>query len=249
MISNVGVRLRVRYAKLGKVRFVSHRDGARLWERALRRVDLPVAYTEGFTPRPKLSFGLALPTGAESVAEYIDIDLAKGADIDPSASGWSDWTASLESALTAALPVGIDVARVVEREPTSGSLQEQVTSTTWEMAGPGIEPELLGLASQRLLAADELLVERERKGQRRTDDVRPLIRDLHPDDTGTKLVAELVTIGRALRPAELAELAYPGIEPVDVRVLRTHQWIESDGERREVIPLDADLALDRGLSA
>jgi radical SAM-linked protein len=77
------VRLRLRYSKLGKVRFVSHRDGARLWERAVRRVGLPVAYTEGFTPRPKLSFGLALPTGAESVAEYIDLDLVEGADVDP----------------------------------------------------------------------------------------------------------------------------------------------------------------------
>ncbi|BAN02157.1 TIGR03936 family radical SAM-associated protein [Ilumatobacter coccineus] len=243
------MRLRVRYSKLGKVRFVSHRDGARLWERALRRVDLPVAYTEGFTPRPKLSFGLALPTGAESVAEYIDIDLAKGADIDPAASDWGDWTTSLGESLSDALPVGIDVARVVDRDPSTGSLQEQVTSTTWEMTGPGIDPELLDSATQRLLAADELLVERERKGQRRTDDVRPLIRDLRPDDTGHKLVAELVTIGRALRPAELATMVFPGIDAVGVRVLRTHQWIESDGVRREVIPLDADLALDRGLSA
>ena len=63
MQSNVGIRLRVKYTKLGKVRFVSHRDGARLWERALRRVDLPVAYTEGFTPRPKVGFGLVLVTG------------------------------------------------------------------------------------------------------------------------------------------------------------------------------------------
>lgn len=248
MISNVGVRLRVRYSKLGKVRFVSHRDGARLWERALRRVDLPVAFTEGFTPRPKLSFGLALPTGAESTAEYIDIDLARGADIDTTSSSWSAWCSQLATDVSDALPVGIDVVKIAEREPDSGSLQEQVTSTTWELTGPGIEPDLLEPATQRLLAADELLVERERKGHCRTDDVRPLIRDLHPDSTGTKLVAELVTIGRALRPAELAEMAFPGIDGVGVRVVRTHQWIESDGERREVLPLDHH-ALDRGLSA
>ena len=72
------MKLRLRYSKLGMVRFVSHRDGARLWERALRRVSFPVAYTEGFTPRPKLSFDMALPTEAESAAEYIDIDLAEG---------------------------------------------------------------------------------------------------------------------------------------------------------------------------
>lgn len=248
MISNVGVRLRLRYSKLGKVRFVSHRDGARLWERALRRVKVPVAFTEGFTPRPKLSFGLALPTGAESVAEYIDIDLARGADVDPSSSDWADWAARHAAELSDALPIGIDVVILAERDPDTGSLQEQVTSTTWELTGPGIDPELLEPATQRLLAADELLVERERKGQRRTDDVRPLIRDLRPDSTGTKLVADLVTIGRALRPAELAEMAFPGIDGTGVRVLRTHQWIETDGERREVLPVD-DRRLDRGLSA
>ena len=71
-------RVRVRFTKLGKVRWTSHRDVARMWERALRRAELPVAYTEGFTPRPKVSFGLALPTGHESVAEYLDLELATG---------------------------------------------------------------------------------------------------------------------------------------------------------------------------
>ena len=55
------MRLRVRFQKLGKVRWTSHRDVARMWERACRRVQLPLAWTAGFSPRPKLSFGLALP--------------------------------------------------------------------------------------------------------------------------------------------------------------------------------------------
>ncbi len=237
------MKLRVRYTKLGKVRFVSHRDGARLWERALRRVSLPVAYTEGFTPRPKLSFGLALPTGAESLAEYLDIDLVAGTDIDPGAP-------DLAESVTDALPVGMSVAVIAERDPARGSLQDEVSSTTWELTGPGFEPELLEEAAQRLLAADELLVERERKGRRRVDDVRPLIRDLAPDESGSRFVAELATVGRALRPAELASAAFPDVDPLDVRVLRTHQWIEHDGERREVLPLPAGVAaLDRGLSA
>ena len=58
--------VRLRYAKVGKVRWTSHRDAARIWERALRRAGLAVAYTEGFSPRPRLHFGLALPTGYES---------------------------------------------------------------------------------------------------------------------------------------------------------------------------------------
>src|SRR5205814_9079184 len=73
-----GMRVRFRFAKLGKIRWTSHRDVARMWERAFRRVGLPLAYTQGFSPRPKVSFGLALPTGHESVAEYLDLELAPG---------------------------------------------------------------------------------------------------------------------------------------------------------------------------
>ena len=71
-------RLRVRFSKFGKVRFTSHRDVARIWERSLRRGDVAVAYTEGFSPRPKLSFGLALSTGYESYGEYLDIGAPRG---------------------------------------------------------------------------------------------------------------------------------------------------------------------------
>ncbi|MDG2111833.1 MAG: TIGR03936 family radical SAM-associated protein, partial [Actinomycetota bacterium] len=56
------LRVRIRFQKLGKVRFVGHRDVARIFERALRKVGFPVTYSEGFSPRVKLSFGLALPT-------------------------------------------------------------------------------------------------------------------------------------------------------------------------------------------
>ena len=66
-------RYRMRFSKLGKIRFTSHRDVARIWERALRRATLPVAYTEGYSPHPKLSFGLALSTGHESLGEYLDV--------------------------------------------------------------------------------------------------------------------------------------------------------------------------------
>ena len=72
------MRIRVRFTKLGRVRWTSHRDVARMWERALRRAQVPIAYTAGFTPRPQLSFGLALPTGCESLAEYLDVALTDG---------------------------------------------------------------------------------------------------------------------------------------------------------------------------
>ncbi len=136
------MRLRMRYSKLGKVRFVSHRDSARLWERAMRKVELPVAYTHGFTPRPKLAFGLALPTGAESVAEYIDVDLADAVELDPNDPQHA-------VSLSSALPEGMDVQLVAERSSGSGSLQESVVATTWELSGPGIDQVSIGDAAER----------------------------------------------------------------------------------------------------
>ena len=77
MRGDTGFPVRVRYAKRGKVRWISHRDVARAFERALRIEQLPLAFTLGFSPRPKVSFGLALSTGYESDAEYLDLELAE----------------------------------------------------------------------------------------------------------------------------------------------------------------------------
>ena len=228
------MRLRLRSSKLGKVRFTSHRDAARMWERGLRKAGLPAAYTEGFTPRPKISFGLALPTGAESIAEYVDIELrpdTAASDVDLN---------TLPARLSDALPGGFDVLIAAEREAGNDSLQEAVTSCTWELWSPLLAREDYSNAC-RLLESTELILERERKGKRSADDVRPMLLDLHPDPSGDRLIADLVTLGRALRPAELAELAFPDTDARDVRALRTHQWIDHDGTRQEVLPLPSDV--------
>ena len=251
------MKLRVRYTKLGKIRFISHRDGARLWERALRKVALPVSYTEGFTPRPKLSFGFALPTGAESIAEYIDIELVDGAFVERAgdqAGCGDDTDRQLVDALSAALPVGMDVQVIRQRQTVNDeplvSLQDEVTSTTWALSGPFPEGAALAEAARRIHDAESVLVERERKGRRGTDDIRPLIRNLTPDASQTRLVAELATVGRALRPSELIAVVIPGIQCADVKVMRTHQWIEHGDERREVLSLPVGVgAPDRGPSA
>ncbi|HSS10650.1 MAG TPA: TIGR03936 family radical SAM-associated protein, partial [Acidimicrobiales bacterium] len=117
-------RVRIRFAKLGKIRWTSHRDIARMWERAFRRVGLPLAYTNGFSPRPKVSFGLALPTGHESVAEYLDLELAGGAPLD---------VTSLPAELSGALPLGVDALAAAVIDDRAPSLQEEVTSCTWSL--------------------------------------------------------------------------------------------------------------------
>ncbi|HET7487636.1 MAG TPA: TIGR03936 family radical SAM-associated protein [Acidimicrobiales bacterium] len=217
------MRVRLRFGKVGKIRFTSHRDVARMWERAFRRVAIPLAWTQGFSPRPKLSFGLALPTGAESVAEYLDVELAEGAGVD---------VAALPERLTPALPAGIDALASAVLPDGAASLQHEVTSCEWRVDTAGLDPGRLEAAVTAALAADSLVISRERKGRRADDDVRPGI--LACSVEGLTLVAELASQPRALRPSELL-LAIGGVE--EVRVRRTSQWIERDGARWEPIPL------------
>ena len=225
------MRVRIRFSKLGKIRWTSHRDVARMWERAFRRTALSLAYTQGFSPRPKVSFGLALPTGHESVAEYLDLELAadKAAEVDIS---------SLPARLSLALPAGIDVQAASVIDDRAGSLQEEVTSCTWLVEAASISPaELSGLVEQAL-AADSLVITRQRKGRDVTDDVRSAIVSIEASATEPELVCELATQPRGLRPSEMLTAIAPGLE--EARVRRLHQWIQRDGaSREEPLPLDA----------
>ena len=227
------MKVRVRFAKRGKVRFTSHRDLARMWERALRRAELAVDYTQGFSPRPKLHFGLALPTGAESEGEYLDIDLTEPADgaldLDP---------ASLPDRLTPCLPDGITVQAAAIVDTGIMSLQQAVTSCTWRLDASGTTAHHAAEAVERALAADELIVTRERKGKAVTDDLRPYILALAVTDStpdGVELETELGTQPRSLRPAELLLALDPPL--VERRVCRTHQWMTLDGVRSEPVSL------------
>ena len=236
------MKLRVRHTKTGKVRFTSHRDTARHWERAVRKAGVALAYSAGFTPRPRLSFGLALPTGGESVAEYLDLELAADTD----SLGRRHDLEMLRERFAAALPVGYEVTHVVERDNGSLSLQEDVVACTWQLTLHGVSAVEAASAVAHAMAQPSLMVARERKGHRAVDDVRAAIEELSvaephqgsTADTGPRLQAVLATNGRGLRPTELVGALFPALDPVDTtaRVLRTHQWIERDGVRREIIP-------------
>lgn len=231
------MRVRFRYGKVGKVRFLSHRDLARVIERAVRRAGLPVTYSEGFNPHPRLHFGLAISVGYESWAEYLDVDL----DASPGDAGD---VGDLPGRLGACLPDGVDVTAAVELPPGTPSLQDAVTSCTWCLDLPGADPGLVAAEAARLLSAAELPLEIVRKGKQVSEDLRPLLGDLVAERTGSgaRLTAELRTKPRSVRPAELlGTLRLPAAvtDPGNVRVTRTHQWITIDGDRREPIPLAA----------
>jgi radical SAM-linked protein len=268
------VRIRFRFVKLGKIRFTSQRDVARMWERALRRAELPLAYTEGFSPRPQLSFGLALPTGCESLAEYLDVVLDEArpetAEVD---------LAALPARLTGLLPEGIDVEEAALADRRDGSLQQQVTSCSWTMWFAGMSRAALADRVASLLAADSVPIVRERKGRQEEDDLRPSVlalavrperSGLEPGGTSVAVVAELACQPRGVRPIELVRgliavsgpPAGDGVEdapagdgssagvPVLDRACRTQQWIERDGQREE--PLEhrgATAGADRAVHA
>jgi radical SAM-linked protein len=221
------VRIRIRFAKLGRVRWTSHRDVARMWERALRRARLPLSYTAGFSPRPRLSFGLALPTGCESRAEYLDVVLSEAVSVP-----------ELVATLSPLLPDGVDALAATDLSPETGSLQEEVTSCRWEIDVPHLEPDRLAALVTEVERAERLPVTRERKGRSVSDDLRPSVLTLSSAGRrggGSGLVAELGTRPRGVRPVELAQVM--GVE-FGV-ACRTHQWIERDGSRWEPLPVEA----------
>ena len=231
-------KIRIRFTKAGKIRFVSHRDVARLFERALRKLRLPVAYSEGFSPRPKLSFGLALSVAHESDAEYLDVELEnRPGSTELHGTGTVPDLEDLPRQFTEALPDGIEVVGVDALGPGSESLQQAIVSCTWRIEVVGAPEVEVTAAVAEALASTELPLERVRKGKSTVADVRPAILDLQidgPTENGVQIVAQLATESISLRPTELVEvLGIDGLE--EGRVRRTHQWMNVDGVRCEPV--------------
>ena len=113
-------RLRIRYAKRGRLRFTSHRDFSRAFERAIFRARIPMAYSSGFNPHPRISYAGASPTGAASEAEYLEIGLAEV--VDP---------AQAHADIDSALPEGLDVIEVVAS--AGGSIADRLEASWWQI--------------------------------------------------------------------------------------------------------------------
>lgn len=155
-------RLRVRFAKRNRLRFTSHRDFQRAFERALRRARVPVAFSHGFTPHPKVSYAGAAPTGAASEAEYLEIAVTEVCD-----------PAAIAAALDDALPPGLDVVTVVEAD--GGSFADRLEASEWRITLPDADVDAVTAAVRAFTAADAVEVERMTKKGLRTMDARAAV--------------------------------------------------------------------------
>jgi radical SAM-linked protein len=170
------MRLRITFSKNGALAYTSHLDLARVWERSLRRAGTPLAYSQGFNPRPKLQLAAALPLGHTAEAELLDIWLEKRASVE-----------KLAKDLVRVLPDGLavsDVRQVVLKEP---ALPVQVVSAEYRVdVDTGETAEAMTERIDRILQAEELPQERQRAGRRaKTYDLRPLIEALALEQPGS----------------------------------------------------------------
>lgn len=243
-------RLRVRYTKLGRVRYLSARDLTSVWERSLRRVGLPIAYSEGFSPHPKVSFPDALPVGYASTGEYAELTFA--APIDPGRG---------LGRLTAALPTGMDITTYLTVPDGARKLASFLKATLWELdystAGPAGSPsgeadavarvDELRRRITRLLDESQVEVVRHRAKGDVTVDLRPSVvamaaslRDGRPGtppapdrpQQAPVLRAVLRNDGPTIRPTDLAG-ALAQFSDVEIPEPRTYMRVAQGASTEE----------------
>ncbi len=228
------------------MRFGSTRDFQRALERALRRAEVPIAFSSGFHPHPRISYANAAPTGAASEAEYVELALAQR--VDP---------AQLRAALDAALPDGLDVVEVVEAGV--GALAERLEASDWQVQLRGLDPDSVTRAVAAYLAVAHAPVTRMLKTGARVVDTRAavvsmLVEDgpaLPPHSAGPERCAILRMVVRhttpAVRPDDIltALRAVAGLEPpTPPLVTRLAQGPLQDATGRVADPLATDEKAD-----
>lgn len=236
-------RIRLRYTKRGRLRFTSHRDFQRAFERALRRAEVPMAYSAGFTPHPRVSYANAAPTGTGSEAEYLEIALA--APRDPQ---------KLRELLDESMPTGLDIIDAVEAR-TSG-LADRLTASVWELRLDGVELAEAERAVSAFLAAENVEVQRRTKNGMRTFDTRGAVVSLEAlpapaDRPLDNACAILRLVVRHLTPAVRPDDVLSGLRavadlapPVPSAVTRLAQGLFDEESGTVTDPLAPDREAD-----
>jgi radical SAM-linked protein len=222
------MRLRITFSKTGALRYTGHLDLQTIWERTVRRAGLPLAYTQGFHPGPRIQIASALPLGFAGRAEIVDIWLQDNVGAGLSAlKGYipaqgGDEPRPYADALQPAAPPGLTIVSVEQVDEHGPALQMQVASAEYEVTL--LDPVDGADLAKRLAAALEAVsLPRERRGKQY--DLRPLIELLErlPADDSGKLrlrMALAAREGATGRPEEVLDVL--GIPFEIVRIERTH---------------------------
>ncbi len=211
------MRLRITFAKVGALRYTGHLDLHRLWERAARRAELPLAYSQGFHPQPKLAIAAALPLGFSSRCEVLDMRLEREIPLE-----------GLRERLQETLPTGIQVTDVESVDEKLPALQTLVASAQYQVtlmdasSSPGVDALELKRRVESVLATESIM--RERRGK--TYDLRPLIELLEVESNGKISMRLAAREGATGRPEEVLDAL--GIRFEETSIERTQLIFKSD---------------------
>jgi len=198
------MRIRITFSKQGALRYTGHLDLHKLWERAARRAELPLAYSQGFHPQPKMNIAAALPLGFSSICEVLDLRLEQEIPM-----------AGLREKLQATLPPDIQVQSIEQVDERSPTLQTQVLSAEYEIQGIdsdfGLE---LNRKIESVMTANSIIRTRREKQY----DLRPLIETLSLMD-GKIFMRLAAREGATGRPEEVLDEL--GIQFDETRIERT----------------------------
>jgi radical SAM-linked protein len=211
----------LQYQKTGWIRFLGHLDLQNVFQRAFRRLRLPLVFSQGFSPHPKMSMGPPLPLGYESDAEFLDVQL------------FGENFGDLPEKLNTVLPEGLFVVRarqMGERVKPISAIAEGatyvVTFSEW--------PENMGHRVSIFLARPEVWVERVQKGRRKRFNLRAFVSALDADAEQKTLRVDIrFRDGRAVRVREVLTAVFGGElgQAGFFRVRRTALWLERGGKR------------------
>lgn len=191
-------RLHITFGKFDALKYTGNLDTAKLWERVLRRADLPLLYTQGFNTHPRIQLASALPLGITSECEIIDVALRETISLD-----------NLSEKLLAVSPAGLRIYRVREVHPRTPALQTLVRSAEYRLTFPdGLDRADLQARLDALLAQERIVKVKVRKRKKSVTDLRTLILHLWVDDDSGDLHMHLAAGDQGnIRPDDvLAEL-------------------------------------------
>ena len=213
-VSPVAQRLRITFGKSGSLKYTSNLDVAKIWERVLRRAELPILYTQGFNTRPRIQLAMPLPLGITSECEILDISLRQRIDFDQS---------ELRQQLLSVSPPGLSILAIDDLDLRAATLHSLIESAEYRIRFlDTMDPACLRQKIDDILNRDKIIIDRVRRRKRSVMDIRPLILDLYLEDSGD-LIAHLSVGDRGnLRPDQVLELMDLQGTHLDVHRYRLH---------------------------